>query len=141
MERLRLETSLASIERDSPGSPRIDTLRSDLKSLNEQIALESTKISGPEQDRLNQILAKFKELELKLNFAIKLRTGAETLLEKHRVDAAARSHFLSVIQRPFLPEDVGFPQRPYATITIIVLGVLLFLILRVLLQSIYERVV
>jgi capsular polysaccharide transport system permease protein len=140
LQTLRLETTLASIERDSPDSPRIATIRSQLKSLAEKTAIESVKISGPEQDRLNQILARYKELELQLNFAIRLRTGAETLLQKHRVDAAARSHFLSIIQRPFLPEDVGYPRRAYATVTILVLGLLLFLILRVLAHSIYERV-
>lgn len=140
MERLRTETSLASIERDSPESPRIETLRSRLRSLDEQIAIESSKISGPEKDRLNQILAEFRDLTQKLAFATQLRTGAETLLEKHRIDAAARTRFLSIIQHPYLPEDVGYPRRPYATATIIALGILLFLMLRVFVHSIYERV-
>jgi capsule polysaccharide export protein KpsE/RkpR len=69
-----------------------------------------------------------------------MRTGAETLLEKHRMDAAARSRFISVIQTPYLPEDVTYPRRPYATATIAVLGVLLFLMLRILVHSVYERV-
>lgn len=141
MERLRTETTLASIERDSPGSPRIETLRSQLRSLDEQIAVETAKLSGPEQERLNQILYKFKELQIKLDFFTHLRTGAETMLEKHRMDAAARSRFLSTIQRPYLPEDVGYPQRGYATCTIAVVGILLFLLLRVLLHSVYERAV
>lgn len=140
LESLRIETTLASIERDSPESPRIATLRSQLRSLEEQIAMESTKISGPEQNRLNQILARYKELQLKLDFTIKRRTGAEMLLEKNRMDAVARSRFMSVIQHPYLPEAVGYPRRPYATGAIIGLGMLLFLILRVLVHSIYERV-
>ncbi len=139
LQTLRLETTLATIERDSPDSPRIAIIRSQLKSLAEQTAIESVKISGPEQDRLNQILARYKELELQLDFAIRLRTGAETLLQKHRVDAAARSHFMSVIQRPYLPEEVAYPRRIYATFTFLILGLLLFLILRVLTRSVYER--
>lgn len=139
LETLRLETTLATLERDSPDSPRIPMIRSELKSLAEQTAIESVKISGPEQDRLNQILARYKELELQLDFAIRLRTGAETLLQKHRVDAAARSRFMSVIQRPYLPEDVAYPRRIYATCSFLVLGLLLFLILRVLIRSVYER--
>lgn len=139
MERLRAETTLASIERDSPVSPRINSLRSQLRSLDEQIAVESTKISGPEKDRLNQVLAKYKELEMKLEFANHLRTGAATLLEKNRMEAVAQSRFISVIQSPFLPEDVGYPLRPYSTATIIGLSILLFLVLKVLVQSIFER--
>lgn len=140
MERLRMESTLTSIERDSPGSPRIETLRSQLRSLDEQIAIETAKLSGPEQDRLNQVLRKYKELEINLDFAIKMRTAAETLLEKHRMDAAARSRFISIIQKPYLPEDVGYPRREYATGTILLLGILLFLILRVFAHSVYERI-
>lgn len=140
MERVRAETTLASVERDSPGSPRIETLRSQLRSLDEQISLETAKLSGPEQERLNQILYKFNELQLKLEFVTQLRTGAETMLEKHRMDSAARSRFLSIIQKPYLPEDVGYPERGYATVTIAVVSILLFLMLRVLVHSVYERV-
>lgn len=140
MERLRMESTLSSIERDSPGSPRIETLRSQLRSLDEQIAIETAKLSGPEQDRLNQVLRKYKELEINLDFAIKMRTAAETLLEKHRMDAAARSRFISIIQKPYLPEDVGYPRREYATGTILLLGILMFLILRVFAHSVYERI-
>ena len=140
MQRLRTETTLASLQRDSPDSPRIETLNSRLHSLDEQITVESAKISGPEQDQLNQILARYKELEIKLEFANNLRLGSESLFEKHRVDAMSNSRFISVIQHPFLPEDVGYPERPYATATILGLGILLFLILRVLVHSIYERV-
>lgn len=140
MERLRAESTLASIERDSPGSPRIETLRSQLRSLDEQISIETAKLSGPEQERLNQILYKYKELQMKLDFHTHLRTGAETMLEKHRMDAAANTRFLSIIQKPYKPEDVGYPQREYATVTIIVMGILLFLLLRVFVHSVYERV-
>lgn len=139
MERLRTEADLTSILRDSPESPRIDSIRSRLRSLNELIDIETAKLSGPEQDRLSQILMQFNQLKLKLDFAVKLRTGAEMMLEQNRVDAISRSRFFSVIQRPFVPEDVGLPRRPYATATILVLGILGFLILRALAQSVFER--
>lgn len=140
MERIKTETELASIQRDSPNSPRIDSIASRLKSLDEQIALEATRISGPEKDRLNQVLARYKELEIKLEFAVKMRTTAETLFEKHRVESSGQSRFISVIQHPIMPEAVGYPLRWYATATITGAGILLFLVLRVLVQSVYERV-
>lgn len=137
--RLQIETTLQTIERDSPGSPRIENLHSEIRSLNEQIAEETTKLSSPEQNSLNQVLARFKELDLQLEFAVKMRSGAVTLLEKHRMEALSQSKFISIIQHPYLPESVGFPQRPYATITILIIGILLFLILRVLIHSIQEK--
>lgn len=139
MKRLNIQTSLASIERDSPESPSIEIMHSQLRSLEEQIAQGLAKLSGPEQDSLNQILARYKELELQLEFAVKYRTGAVALLEKNRMDAMSRSRFISIIQRPYLPEDVAYPQRSYSSITIGVLGLLLFMILRVLVRSLLER--
>lgn len=139
MRRLNSETTLNSMERDSPDSPRINSLRSQLRSLDEQIAVETAKLSSPERTSLNQVLASFKELELQLQFAVKMRSGAITLLEKHRMEALAQSKFISIIQHPYLPESVGYPRRPYATITILVIGILLFLILRVLVHSIQEK--
>jgi len=140
MEQLRLEKTLATIERDSPDSPRINQIRSELRSLNDLVDEESAKISGPEQDRLNQILAEFKELDLKLNFALRMRTAAETLLENHRVAALAQSRFISIIQNPYVPEDYTYPKRHYSSISIVVLALLLFSIIRVIYQAISEKV-
>jgi capsular polysaccharide transport system permease protein len=138
MDHLRADAELASLLRDSPGSPQIETLRSRLRSLQELIDIETAKLSGSERDRMNQILVEYKELELKLEFANRLRSGAEMMLEKNRIEAASRSRFFSVIQKPFLPEDSALPRREYATATIIVLGILLFLVFRALTHSILE---
>lgn len=139
MENLRAEAELSSMLRDSPNSPRIDTVKSRLRSLNELIAIESAKLSGPEKDRLNQLLVQFQQLELKLEFATRLRTGALTMLERNRVEAVARSRFFTVIQTPYLPEDIAIPRRWYATTSILVLGIMVFLILRALTLSVFER--
>lgn len=140
LETLQTQTEVATLERDSPNSPRIESLRSRLRSLNELISVESAKISGPEKSRLNQLLVRYKLLEQKLAFAIQLRTGAESLLERNRVEAVANSRFLTVIQHPFLPEDVGLPRRPYASVTLITLGLLIFLIFRAITKAIFSMI-
>jgi capsular polysaccharide transport system permease protein len=139
MDVLKGEAELTSIERDSPNSPRIESIRSKIRSLNELIDVENAKLSGPEKDRLNQLLVQFKQLQLKLEFVTRLRAGSEMLLEKNRVDAISRTKFFTVIQNPYLPEDVSMPRRPYATASILILGILLFLTLRTLTKSMFER--
>ncbi len=140
LERLRIDGELASLLRDSPGSPKIETLKSRMRSLNDLIERETAKLSGTERDRLNKILMDFQEIQLKLDTATRLRTGAELLLEQNRSEAASRTKFFSVIQEPYLPEDVALPQRGYVTGTIIVLGLLCFIILRALSNSVFDRV-
>lgn len=139
IQKLRAEAELASLRRDSPGSPVIGALESKLLSLNELIAAEMDKLSGNERDKLNQILMEFEELELKLEFLTRLRTGAEMLLENNRVKAAANTRFFSIIQTPLMPEDAILPERGYVSITIVVLGLLLFLVLRALTYSVFDR--
>ncbi len=139
LRKLRIQTQLASTEQNSPESPRLDALRSELTTLDNQIAEESEKLSGPDKNRLNQVLAEYKELELKLTFATHLRTGTASLLEKNRMDSAAQSRFLSILQSPYLPEEAASPRRVYATCTLIALGILLFITLRIMVLSVYER--
>lgn len=137
--RIDKESELATLRRDSPESPRIDTLHSQIRSINELIAAEMAKLSGPEQDRMNQILIEFRELQQKFALATQLRTSAEVLLERNRIEAIARSRFFSVIQSPYLPEEESFPKRPYATATLLVLGLLVYLILRAIARSVLEN--
>lgn len=138
LDAFRAEAELSSLMRDSPNSPRIETLQSHIRSVNELIDIESAKLTGPEKDRMSQLLVRFKQLQMKIEFATRLRTGAETMLERNRVEAISRSRFFSVIQKPYLPEDVAEPRRWYATISILVLGFLVFLIARALTHSVFE---
>lgn len=140
LEHFKAQADLATIERDSPNSPRIDNLKSQLRSLNELISVESAKLSGTEKDRLNQLLVSYKLLESKMEFALRLRAAAESMLEETRLNAIARSRFLTIIQTPYLPEDVGMPRRPYATVTLLVLGGLLFFIFRAITRSIFSMI-
>ncbi len=140
LENLQTQTEVATLQRDSPNSPRIESLRSRLRSLDELISVESAKLSGPEKSRLNQLLVRYNLLEQKIKFAIQLRTGAESLLERNRVAAVANSRFLTVIQHPYLPEDIALPRRPYATATMLTLGLLMFLIFRAITRAIFSMI-
>ncbi len=139
MQYLQAEAQLSAIQRDSPKSPLIESIRSQMRSLNELIDIETAKLSGPEKDRLNHLQIQFNLLKAKLDFNTQLQAGAESLLEKTQSSAIAQSRFFSVIQNPYLPQDVGLPLRGYATVTILVLGLLLFYILRGLALSVLEH--
>lgn len=139
MENVKLEVELASILRDSPNSPRIEQIRSRIQSLNQLIDQETAKLSGPENDRLNQLLIQFKQLHLRLEFALRLRAGAEMLYEKNRVEAISQTRFFTVIQNPYTPEDVDSPRRWYSTASILMVGVMVFLVFKALAHSVFER--
>jgi capsular polysaccharide transport system permease protein len=139
MDRLRAEAELKSLMKDSPQSPMIDEITSHLASIDQLIQKETEKLSGSERGRLNQLLAEYQVLRQQLEFAMQMQSGAQVMLEKTRLDAVATSRFFSVIQWPYMPEDVSAPRRAYASTTIFVLGMLMFLILRGLARSAMER--
>lgn len=138
-KRIDKESELTTLLRDSPESPKIQNLRSEIRSIQELMEIEMAKLSGPEQDKLNQILIEFRTLQQKLALATQLRTSAEVLLEQKRIEAIASSRFFSVVQNPYLPEERSFPRRGYATSAILILGLLGFQILRAIVRSILDR--
>lgn len=139
-ELFRAEVELATLLRDSPGSPRIDMLRGQIRSLDELVAKEGAKLTGPEKDRLGKVLVRYKELLAKQDLLVRLRAGAELAVEKNRVDAISHSRFFTVMQAPYKPEDVGMPKRWYMTVTLLALGAIFFLMLRALTRSVFEGV-
>ncbi len=136
---LSRKTDLASILRESPDSPRIATIESQLQSIEDLIKSEQKKLSGPEKDRLNLITQQFQRIQRTIQFRSKLLSGAELILEKNRSDAISTTKFFTVVQTPFLPEYSTLPRRGYLTITLLVIGLLGFFVIRILIESILER--
>ena len=136
---LSIESEIMTLVKDSPDSPRIEILKSQLDSLNQTIERERAKLSGDDQKRMNLFLMQYKEMQQRLEFALQLRNNAEITLEKNRTMGNQHSRFFILFQEPFRPEKHGLPRRPYATATIFVLGSLVFLILRALTFTLFER--
>lgn len=138
-KRIEKTIELDTLTRDAPGSPKIRTLRSEVRSIQEEIEREKATLSGEQKDRLAEIRIEFRALQHKLTLANQLQTSAEVLFEQKRIEAIANSRFFSVVQNPYLPEEEAFPQRKYATGVILVLGSLGYLILRAVVRSILDR--
>ena len=136
---LSIESEMTTLLKDSPDSPRIEILRSQLDALNQTIDRERGKLSGDDQKRMNLFLMQYKDMQQRLEFALQLRNEAEMTLERNRTMGNQHSRFFILFQEPFRPEKHGLPRRPYATITIFVLGSLVFLILRALTFTLFER--
>ncbi|MGB2011515.1 MAG: hypothetical protein ACPIGG_04470 [Akkermansiaceae bacterium] len=140
LEKIRKGIELATLEASSPNSPIRSSLVTTIENLEHEIRNQEEALSGPEAQKLNQILAQFKELQLNLELALNLRKGAEIILEKTRTEAIATSRFFSVIQHPYLLDEYTHPRRAYLSITSVVVILLLLYISRAILASIYDRV-
>jgi len=140
LEKIKKEIHLATIKASSPGSPLIPQIEITIKNLGKEIDHQKEALSGAKQGKLNQLLAEYKNLELDLEFATKLKTGSELILEKTRSESISHSAFFSIIQHPYLSEEKIHPRRIYLSITVIAFIFLGQYILQALIKSIYDRV-
>ena len=140
LDKIRKGIELATLENSSPNSPMRASLGNAIANLENEIKNQEAALSGPEAQKLNQILAQFKELQLNLELSLNLRKGAELILEKTRAEAIATSRFFSVIQNPYLSDDNTHPRRLYLSITSAAVILLLIYIVRAIIISVYDRV-
>ena len=140
LDKIRREVELATIEASSPNSPMRASLGNAIRNLDREIKNQEAALSGPEAQKLNQILAQFKELQLNLELSLNLRKGAELILEKTRAEAITTSRFFSVIQTPYLLDGETHPRRLYLSITSIAVILLSLYLTRAVIASIYDRV-
>lgn len=140
LDKIRREIELSTLEASSPNSPLRTSLRNAIENLDREIKNQEAALSGPEAQKLNQILAQFKELQLNLELSLNLRKGAELILEKTRAEAITTSRFFSVIQNPYLLDEETHPRRIYLSITSVVVILLVLYIARAILASIRDRV-
>jgi capsular polysaccharide transport system permease protein len=140
LDKIRRGIELATIEASSPNSPMRASLGNAISNLEKEIINQEAALSGPEAQKLNQILAQFKELQLNLELSLNLRKGAELILEKTRAEAITTSRFFSVIQNPYLLDEETHPRRLYLSVTSIAVILLLLYLTRAIIASIYDRV-
>lgn len=140
MEKIHKKIELATLAASSPNSPIKKDLEITIGHLDNEIKKQEAVLSGPDAQKLNQVLAQYKELQLNLEFSLNLRKGAELILEKTRAETIATSRFFSVIQNPYLSEDYTHPRRWYLSITSIIVILLTLYLTRAIIASIYDRV-
>ena len=140
LDKIRKEIELATLRSSSPSSPMRKPLEDSIKNLGLEIESQEAALSGPEAQKLNQILAQFKELQLNLELALNLRKGAELILEKTRAEAISMSRFFSIIQNPYLADDNALPRRGYLSITMAFVILFVLYVVRAIMASIYDRV-
>lgn len=140
LEKINKEIKLSTLIATSSRSPLIPELKTTIRKILEEIKNQEAVLAGADQEKLNKILSDYKALQLKLAFAIKLRQGAQILLEQTRADAITKSRFFSVIQNPYLADEYTNPRRLYLSLTLIGVIILSFYVLRAFWLSMFDRV-
>nr|WP_283108232.1 lipopolysaccharide biosynthesis protein [Shewanella electrodiphila] len=122
-------TTLRAVMSDE--APQVVNVENQIKAYQEQLQFEKTRLTqqneaSKESDlSISQVLAKFSDLKLELELAIKSFASSIISMEKSRVEAYRQLKFLILVEQPTKPEDNLYPKVIY---NIALLSVVLFLI-------------
>ncbi|MBC3764954.1 lipopolysaccharide biosynthesis protein [Neptunicella marina] len=132
----------------SEQAPAVMLANEQLKALETQLEHERerlTDISPSEQTSseksdisVNEVIAKFSEYKMNLQFALEAYTASQVSLEKSRIEAYRQLKYLVVVENPTVPEDASYPEILYNCALFIVLLSMLFGVIRIVLATIEE---
>tara|TARA_R110002167_G_scaffold52570_2_gene151636 strand:+ start:146 stop:1234 length:1089 start_codon:yes stop_codon:yes gene_type:complete len=123
----------------SPLSPEIIRINSQIRALSDQIIQERAKMTQQSGHALNTVSSEYQTLELKAVFAQESYSGALGALQNTRIEAARKLKQVSVLQSPTLPEYAVEPERLYNSTVFAIIALFLGLILHMLMLIIKDH--
>ncbi|WP_241906437.1 lipopolysaccharide biosynthesis protein [Shewanella sp. 10N.286.51.B7] len=111
-------------------APQIINIENQIKAYQEQLRFEKDRLTQQNNTdagdlSVSQVLAKFSDLKIELELAIKGFASSTISMEKSRVEAYRQLKYLIQIESPTEPEDNQYPKVMY---NIALLSVILFLL-------------
>lgn len=121
-------------------APEIRQLSAEISSLEQQVSAEKAKMVGKgKKPALNNLDAKFQELETNLEFGADIYRSTLAALESARIDAARKLKHLILIEHAGLPETAEYPRRIYNIVTFIAITIMVFWIGKLALATIRDH--
>lgn len=106
-------------------APSIVSVQARVDALTLQLAQEQARLTGVDKDAMNEVTARYMDVQTQATLAADLYKSGLISLEQARVEAYRKLKHLLIISQPTLAEDAEYPRRLYNLVTI---GVLLCLI-------------
>jgi capsular polysaccharide transport system permease protein len=134
-------------------STQVTTVKSTVKSLEEQIQLEKQRLVGSMpnstttllstndngQSKLNQLSADFQKLQLQQQFALDAYQLALVSLESARIEASNKLKHLIVVTQASQAEDAEYPRKLYNLVTLAILLIMFYGIINMLSAAIKDH--
>jgi len=139
----QLETQLATFQTQNlaPNAPAIVVLKSQIKSVREQLARTEAAV-GTRNDNgspLSTVVGQFEQLNLEVQFAQNMLTGAMQALTQARVNALTQHLYITPYVRPHLPQSSTYPRRFLSVLMVALMAFSFWLAGLMIVRSIRER--
>lgn len=153
-----LEASIASKNAElnalrssmSESAPMVRKVLGELESLENQLLSERQRLTnrngeiGTAGDSgalgVNQILTRFSDYKIDLEFALQAYTASKISLEKSRIQAYQQLKYLVVIESPTLPEESAYPKVFYNVALLFAVLLALWAIVKLILATAKELI-
>lgn len=134
--RAELATLRAVLQR---GAPRLVEQRQRVSALAQQVARQTSRLVGGDEQGLHATIARFEPLLAEKHFAERAHASALTSLELSRIEASRQHRYLVTLTTPSEPGLPTHPDTIRAVLTVFVLSFALLSIGALLLASIREH--
>lgn len=105
-------------------APAVISIKARVEALTEQLAQEKSRLTGTDQNAMNEVTARYMDIQTQATLAVDLYKSGLISLEQARVEAYRKLKHLLVVSQPTIAQDAEYPRRLYNLATI---GVLLCL--------------
>lgn len=137
-ELVATQTQLAQLTATTPDNPQISALRTRGRSLREEIARETARVTGGRSSLANKA-AGIQQLALETEFANKQLASALASLETSRNEAQRQQVYLERIAQPSMPDVAQEPRRLRSAIAALLIGLVSWGILTMLIAGVREH--
>lgn len=107
-------------------APAVVSVQARVDALTQQLAQEQSRLTGADKDAMNEVTARYMDVQTQATLAADLYKTGLISLEQARVEAYRKLKHLLVISQPTLAEDAEYPRRLYNLLTTGVLLCLLY---------------
>ncbi|WP_085937526.1 hypothetical protein [Enhydrobacter aerosaccus] len=127
LEAAETSMQLRQIERASPDSPQIATIRRRLAAIEAQIVRERGRLAG-DSNSLSSKIAEYERLVLEREFSERALMAARSAVEVARAEALRQQIYLERVAAPSTPD---YPTYPYRTLLILLVAALSYCLYKV----------
>ena len=136
------ETELLALRRVmSDDSVEVQKAKNQLQALKSQLMSERAKLSTSSSNEdipVSQIMARFQELKVNVEIALKSFTSSLMLIEKARVEVYQQVKYLVTVQKPVEPQKTAYPKVWYNILLFGFVALIAYGICRIVLATVKE---
>ena len=107
-------------------APAVVSVQARVDAITQQLEQEKARLTGTDKDAMNEITARYMDVQTQATLAVDLYKSGLISLEQARVEAYRKLKHLLVVSQPTLAEDAEYPRRIYNLLTTGVLLCLLY---------------